>query len=89
MFGATLALKEFNHVRLHGRTDYSLTEIFRSTMGLTVARPPDPRVTHKGFDFRWLLRIAGASLRIESRFYSPFPALPWFLNSQIFFVCRL
>jgi hypothetical protein len=87
MQGMTVALKELNHLRIHGATQYSLGDVCRSTFGLSISRPPDPRTTHKGFDFRQFSRKVEGLFKIESRFYSPFAGAPWFLNSQVFLIC--
>lgn len=87
MYGALVAPKVINHIRLGGWTQYSFLNVLRSTVGLSVPRPPDPRTTHMGFDFRWLKNLIATTFHIDSHSYSPFPALPWFLNSQIFLVC--
>jgi SAM-dependent methyltransferase len=87
MQGLAVALKEINHLRIHGGTQYSFGDVCRATVGLSVSRPQDPRTTHKGFDFRTFSRTVKGSYRIESRFYSPIKGAPWFLNSQVFLVC--
>jgi SAM-dependent methyltransferase len=89
MYGATVPLKTFNHVALHHNTDYSFMDVVRSTLGVAIKRPEEKLTTHKGFDFRWLKRLIGQSFEIQSMQCSPLPALPWFLNSQIFLVCGL
>jgi SAM-dependent methyltransferase len=86
MQGLTVGLKALNHLR-NGFTEYSFNDVFRATLGFSVTRPPNPRITHKGFDFRELVRTIEADFRIESRFYSPISGAPWFLNSQVFLVC--
>jgi SAM-dependent methyltransferase len=87
MQGMTVALKELNHLRIHGATQYGIGDVCRATFGLSVARPPDPRTTHKGFDFRQLTSKVEDYFRIESRFYSPIAGAPWFMNSQAFLIC--
>jgi SAM-dependent methyltransferase len=89
MYGALVAPKVLNHIRLGGWTHYSLRHVVRSTLGLSVPRPSDPRTTHMGFDFRWLKHLIAERFRIETSFYSPFTPLPWFFNSQIFMVCSV
>jgi hypothetical protein len=88
MIGGTLLLKELNRVFLFRRlSDYSVLELLAGTVGRAVRRPFDRGPTHKGFDFRWLRRKLGETFIIEAEIYSPLP-LPWWINSQAFFVCR-
>jgi len=87
MQGMAVALKELNHLRIHGATQYSLGDVCRATIGLSVSRPPDPRTTHKGFDFQQFSRTVEGCFRIESRFYSPIAGAPWFVNPQVFLIC--
>jgi hypothetical protein len=54
---------------------------------LSVARAPDRGTSHKGFDFRCLRRKIAEVFVVERELLSPVP-LPWWINSQIFFVCR-
>jgi hypothetical protein len=49
-------------------------------------KPENPRVTHKGFNFREIEEELSTIFYINEKLYSPFPFLPWFLNSQLFFV---
>ena len=41
-------------------------------------------MTHKGFDFRALVDRLGERFEVGDVARSPFPALPWWLNSQVF-----
>jgi hypothetical protein len=89
MYGASLPLKELNRKLLHRqKSEYTAGEFVRATLGYPVERPPDPRPTHKGFDFRVLRRLLDRSFNEEKLVRSPFALLPWWLNSQIFFCLR-
>ncbi|MGH9260065.1 MAG: class I SAM-dependent methyltransferase [Acidimicrobiales bacterium] len=89
--GPTLLLKEANRAILFRRgTDYSARELLAAALaGRPAPRPDDIRVTHKGFDFRPLLRRLGEQLEVLDTAYTPFPTLPWWLNSQVFARLRL
>jgi len=84
--GPTLLLKEANRALLFRRgTDYSAGELLAASFaGRPAPRPDDIRVTHKGFDFRPLLTRLGCDLHLLDTACSPFPRLPWWLNSQVF-----
>lgn len=87
MMGSALVLKEINRSILFRRaSDYSGTELIKGVLGGTVQRPTDRGPTHKGFDFRWLRKKLREHLVIDNEILSPLP-LPWWMNSQIFFVC--
>ncbi|MBR1219995.1 methyltransferase domain-containing protein [Bradyrhizobium sp. U87765 SZCCT0131] len=88
MVGGALLLKELNRAVLFRRaSDYSASELMAGTLGRTVPRPADRGPTHKGFDFRWLRDQLRQRFVVEEQILSPLP-LPWWANSQIFFVCR-
>jgi SAM-dependent methyltransferase len=70
------------------RTEYSLGEIFMSVAGVPVSRPENPRITHKGFDFRTLRDTVTSRFDIERVRHSPASWLPWWLSSQYFIICR-
>ncbi len=84
--GPTLLLKEANRaVLFRRRSDYSVGELLAASFGGRPApRPDDIRVTHKGFDFRALVDRLGERFEVGDVARSPFPALPWWLNSQVF-----
>ncbi len=84
--GPTLLLKEANRaVLFRRRSDYTARELLAASLaGRPAARPDDIRVSHKGFDFRALLRTLGERFDVSDTAYTPFPGLPWWLNSQIF-----
>jgi|RhiMethySRZTD1v2_1073278.scaffolds.fasta_scaffold01640_7 SAM-dependent methyltransferase len=84
--GPTLLLKEANRVVLFRRpSDYSARELAAaSLLGRPAPRPADIRVTHKGFDHRALLDRLGERFEVTDVARSPFPVLPWWLNSQVF-----
>jgi SAM-dependent methyltransferase len=84
--GPTLLLKEANRAILfRRRSDYSARELLAASFaGRPAPRPDDIRVTHKGFDFRALLARLGERFEVVDVTRSPFPSLPWWLNSQVF-----
>jgi SAM-dependent methyltransferase len=88
MIGGVLILKELNKAILNRRgLEYSSSEIISGILGRPVERPAGNRWTHKGFDFRWLRQRIAERFVIECETLSPLP-LPWWANSQIFFICR-
>lgn len=84
--GPTLLLKEANRAILfRRRSDYSARELLAASFaGRPAPRPDDIRVTHKGFDFRALLARLAERFDVADVTCSPFSALPWWLNSQVF-----
>jgi SAM-dependent methyltransferase len=84
--GPTLLLKEANRALLfRRRSDYSARELLAASLaGRAAPRPDDIRVSHKGFDFRALLGRLGERCEVSDLSCTPFPALPWWLNSQVF-----
>jgi 2-polyprenyl-3-methyl-5-hydroxy-6-metoxy-1,4-benzoquinol methylase len=86
--GSTLLLKELNHIILFKRkTEYSVKELVLATfLGKPAKQPENPRVTHKGFDFRELEKELSFNFQILEKSYSPFPFLPWYFNSQVFYI---
>lgn len=84
--GPPLLLKELNRaVLFRRRSDYSLIELLAATfLGKPAPRPDDVRVTHKGFDFRALAEQLSSEMDVVETQVSPFPKLPWWLNSQAF-----
>lgn len=88
MIGGALLLKELNRSILFRRkSDYSASELAAGVAGRAVARPDERNPTHKGFDFRWLRGLIRERFIIETEILSPLP-LPWWANSQVFFICR-
>jgi hypothetical protein len=88
MIGGALIMKELNKAILNRRRfEYSARELIAGVLGRTVERPAGNRWTHKGFDYRWLREIIAERFVIEREILSPLP-LPWWANSQIFFICR-
>jgi SAM-dependent methyltransferase len=84
--GPPLLLKEANRALLfRRRSDYTARELLGASLaGRPAPRPGDIRVTHKGFDFRALLGVLGEHFEVADTACTPFPALPWWLNSQVF-----
>jgi 2-polyprenyl-3-methyl-5-hydroxy-6-metoxy-1,4-benzoquinol methylase len=91
MYGLAIAPKVSNWM-IRGRTfrsEYTAGEVFKSMIGIHVDRPLNPRVTHKGFDFRDLREIVGRTFDIEAVHLSPVPHMPWWVSSQYFMICRV
>lgn len=86
--GPTLFLKDMNHRILYRRpSEYTLRELFLAAFFFKpAARPQDLRTSHKGFDFREIEKELLSRFQLVEKFYSPFPVLPWFFNSQVFLV---
>lgn len=70
------------------RSEYSTAELIKAMVGIPVARPLNPRTTHKGFDFRELRAIVSDRFVIDAVHLSPVPHLPWWVSSQYFMICR-
>lgn len=88
MIGGALILKELNRSMVFRRaSEYSAAELIAGVFGRAIQRPDNRQPTHKGFDFRRLREKLRERFDIESEFFSPLP-LPWWANSQVFFVCR-
>lgn len=88
MVGGALLLKELSRSILFRRaSEYSLSDLFTGLLGHMVERPINRRTTHKGFDFRWFREKLRERFIIEDEILSPLP-IPWWANSQIFFICR-
>ena len=89
MQGAILPVKEISRSLLFRRfSDYSATEMMRGILGLKVDRADNILWSHKGFDQRTLLARLQTEFPLEEKFCSPFRQLPWWCNSQAFFVFR-
>ena len=86
--GAAAVAKKLNYMLFRGDRDFRFKKTLRAAFGLAADRPPNPRITHEGFDFRWLRGLVSDKFAIERTYVSPFPRLPWYLNSQVFYVCR-
>ena len=85
--GPILPLKELSRCILFRRlSEYSIAELVRGVCGLRVERASNLQLSHKGFDYRLLRDRLGACFKAIEEFYSPFHRLPWWCNSQVFFV---
>ena len=86
--GPPLLAKEFNRIMLFQRkSDYSAKElVLASLFGRPAQRTENIRGSHKGFDFRFLRKSLEQEFALLAVRHSPIPWLPWFLNSQIFWV---
>jgi hypothetical protein len=90
MQGIGLPIKEASRAILfHCLSDYSFAELIRGTCGLQVNRATNIIASHKGFDHRTLYPRLSAEFQTADRFFGPFRALPWWCNSQAFFVFTL
>jgi hypothetical protein len=88
MQGLALPVKEISRSVLFRRmSDYRPLELARGTLGMTVRRADNVLLSHRGFDHRILCERLKAEFAMLERFCSPFRALPWWSNSQSFFVC--
>jgi SAM-dependent methyltransferase len=90
MYGLAIAPKVSNWM-IRGRTfksEYSTAEVFKSLIGIPVGRPLNPRVTHKGFDFRELRKLVSERFMVDAVHVSPVPHMPWWVSSQYFMICR-
>lgn len=90
MYGLMLPVKEMSRAVLHRRlTDTGAVDLVKASFGRTITRATDRLTSHRGFDFRWLKRELAKHFTIDRLSFSPFGGLPWWLNSQAVFVCRL
>jgi 2-polyprenyl-3-methyl-5-hydroxy-6-metoxy-1,4-benzoquinol methylase len=89
--GPTLLLKELNRMILFKRrSEYSFKELLSAAfLGKPAPKPENPRITHKGFNFRDIEEELSNKFEMVEKIKSPFPLLPWFLNSQFFFVLSI
>jgi hypothetical protein len=89
MVGFAILPKELNRmITFRRRSEYSVREVITALCGGSVEPPANPKPTHKGFDFRRLEDKIGAVFSIKEQRCSPFAGLPWWLNSQLFFICQ-
>ena len=91
MYGPITLVKEASQMISRRRgMGYTLPELGRVLIGRPIPRPPTAvrYQTHKGFDFRRLRSRLSCEFCVEKEVVSPFPALPWILNSQVFFISR-
>lgn len=86
--GLTLLLKEGNRaIMFRRRSDYTALELLRASfLGVPAPRPAVRLLTHKGFDFKATENALKSTYGLSERELCPFPWLPWWLNSQAFFV---
>ena len=76
MFGLALPIKELSRSILHRRrSDTSLRDIARGTLGRPIERTPYRRRSHRGFDFRALRSEIAAHFDVTDQFHLPFRVL--------------
>ena len=90
MLGPAVIAKELTRSLLFRRApEYSLSEIIRAAFLMkSPERPADRLGTHKGFDYRQIHILFSAHFAPVRVHFSPFPYLPWLMNSQVFYVYR-
>lgn len=86
--GLVLILKEINRMLMFRRkSDYNLKELFlASFFNISAKRAQNIKESHKGFNFQILEKELTKNFSIESKIYTPFKFIPWFLNSTVFYV---
>ena len=87
--GAALPFKLGSHaVLFRNLSGYTMREIAAGVIGRPIARTTDLFWSHKGFSHRTLARSLGAAFETSDTVHSPFTVLPWWLNSQVFWVLK-
>ena len=86
--GLTLILKEINRMFMFRRkSDYSLKElVFATFFNISAKRTDNIKTSHKGFNFQKLENELKEKFLLRSKIYSPFKHIPWYLNSNVFYV---
>ncbi len=88
--GPILLLKEMNQALFYPSQPanrYTIKELLlASFFGIPAKPPASPRETHKGFNFRAAEADLARNCKLTKKLYSPFTSLPWYVNSQVFFV---
>lgn len=89
MYGLSLPLKEMSRMLVHRKLgDTGLADLIRASTGRPILRTDDRNKSHKGFDFRCFRYELSKQFAIKSEFFSPITGLPWWMNSQAFFLAR-
>lgn len=87
--GPTALAKNIHRVwKREPHADTSILNVLRCTMGFPIQRTGDETyiLGHLGFSYLTLEKtFPGVGLKIQKRFFSPFPALGPALNSQVFY----
>ncbi len=88
--GLTLILKEINRAMIFKRkSDYSMKELFlASFLNKEIKRAENIKTSHKGFNYKKLEKELIGRFLVEKKIYSPFKNVPWFLNSNIFYILK-
>lgn len=85
MQGLALPLKLASRRLLYRRSgDYRWGELLAGLLGRPVPRAANVRASHKGFDHRALRTLLARHFTLVATRRSPFPWLPWWANSQVF-----
>ncbi len=86
--GLMLILKEINRAMMFKRkSDYTLKELFNATFfNKSPERADNIKTSHKGFNFQMLESNLKKKFKIKSKIFSPFKYIPWYLNSNVFYV---
>ena len=87
VLGPVVLLKELNRMFSVRKLDYSLAELIEAVRGKDVERAEDLKISHKGFNFRSFASTLEPRFAVQEVIYSPFRHLPWWANSQVFFIC--
>lgn len=95
IFLAGLIKGAFRISRRYGEYDATVSNVLRAALGKPPRNRPVvslqglPYITrHMGFDHRRFCRQLAAHFRILHRYGSPFPALPLWLNFELYFICQ-
>jgi SAM-dependent methyltransferase len=87
MQGLALPVKELSRSLLfHRRSDHSTGELMSGLLGRPIERADDLLTSHKGFSHRALYNKLSQRFSLVDGFCSPFSAMPWWANSQVFWV---
>ncbi len=90
MQGMALPLKEASRSFLFRRSsDHSLVELAVALFGGRVPRAKNVLLSHKGFDHRVLKKLLLSKFNMTATRHSPFARLPWWCNSQVFYILKV
>jgi len=89
--GPALLLKEFSRsIFRHKWPEHGICELFlATTLGIPGKRATNVKISHKGFDFRKVIRyLETKDYEIRVLRYGPLPIGTWYGNSQIYFTIK-